>query len=71
MVRWELKNKKTGKLYWLSDKEMDALTRLGMRNRYIVTEITPVETIRDPLNIEIKKSTNIKYSDKRRTKSTE
>ena len=56
VVRWELKNKKTGKLYWLDDKEMNDLKALGMQGRYIITEITPMATIKDPLKIEIKKS---------------
>lgn len=62
MVRWELKNKKTGLLYWLTDEEMEDLKRLGFRNRYIITEIQPLKTIRDPLKIEV---TKIK-DDKRR-----
>lgn len=59
-VRWELKNKKTGKLYWLNDREMADLKRLGMTGRYIITEIKPLSVIKDPLKIEIKKSTKTK-----------
>ena len=55
-VRWELKNKKTGKLYWLTDKEFEDLKRLGLVSRYIITEIKPLNTIKDPLQFEIKKS---------------
>lgn len=55
-VRWELKNKKTGKLYWLTDKEYEDLKRLGLASRYIITEIKPLNTIKDPLQFEIKKS---------------
>lgn len=67
-VRWELKNKKTGKLYWLTDQEMNDLKNLGMANRFIITEIKPLATIKDPLKIEvsrpeIKKSTKIKKSE--------
>ena len=62
-VRWELKNKKTGKLYWLNDEEMADLKKIGIANRYIITEIKPLATIRDPLQIEIKKSTKNKKSD--------
>lgn len=65
MVRWELKNKKTGKLYWLSDQEMEDLKKIGIQGRYIISEITPLKTIRDPLNIEV---TKVK-DDKRREKS--
>ena len=54
-VRWELKNKKTGKLYWLNDKEMDDLKKIGIQGRYIITEIKPLAAIKDPLHIEIKK----------------
>lgn len=55
-VRWELKNKKTGRLYWLNDKEFEDLKRLGFVTRYVVTEIKPLNTIKDPLQFEIKKS---------------
>lgn len=55
MVRWELKNKKTGRLYWLDDKEFEDLKRLGFQTRYIINEITPLKGIRDPLKIEITK----------------
>ena len=64
-VRWELKNKKTGKLYWLTDKEFEDLKRLGLASRYLVTEIKPLHTIKDPLQFEIKKSIS-KKGDKRR-----
>ena len=59
-VRWELKNKKTGKLYWLTDLEMEDLKRIGIQGRYVITEIKPLLTIKDPLQIEIKKSTKTK-----------
>jgi len=59
-VRWELKNKKTGKLYWLTDESMAKLKGLGFARRYIITEITPITTIRDPLKFEIKKSIKTK-----------
>jgi hypothetical protein len=59
-VRWELKNKKTGKLYWLTDTEMEDLKRIGIQGRYIITEIKPLSVIKDPLQIEIKKSTKTK-----------
>ena len=55
-VRWELKNKKTGRLYWLTDKEFEDLKKLGLVTRYVVTEIKPLNTIKDPLQFEIKKS---------------
>lgn len=55
MVRWELKNKKTGRLYWLDDKEFEDLKKLGFQSRYIINEITPLKGIRDPLKIEITK----------------
>ena len=55
-MNWELKNKKTGKLYWLTDKEFEDLKRLGIQGRYIITEIQPMKTIKDPLKIEIKKN---------------
>jgi len=61
-VRWELKNKKTGKLYWLTDKEFEDLKKLGLVTRYVVTEIKPLNTIKDPLQFEIKKS-KVKKSD--------
>jgi hypothetical protein len=54
-VRWELKNKKTGKLYWLTDQEMNDLKRIGIQNRYIISEIKPMAVIKDPLQIDIKK----------------
>jgi len=66
VVRWELKNKKTGKLYWLDDKEMEDLKRIGIQGRYIITEVHPLKTIKDPIKIEV---TKVK-DDKRRTKST-
>jgi hypothetical protein len=56
-IRWELKNKKTGKLYWLDDKEMEDLKRLGLSGRYLITEMRPLTQIKDPLQFEIKKST--------------
>jgi hypothetical protein len=59
-VRWELKNKKTGKLYWLTDLEMGDLKKIGIQGRYVITEIKPLLTIKDPLQIEIKKSTKTK-----------
>jgi len=62
-VRWELKNKKTGRLYWLTDSEMTKLKGLGFTNRYIITEITPVTAIKDPLKFAIKKSTKNKKRD--------
>ena len=62
-VRWELKNKKTGKLYWLNDTEMEDLKRLGLAGKYIITEIKPLHTIKDPLQFEIKKSTKSKKSE--------
>lgn len=62
-VRWELKNKKTGKLYWLNDTEMADLKRLGLSAKYIISEIKPLHTIKDPLQFEIKKSTKTKKSD--------
>lgn len=55
MVRWELKNKKTGKLYWLSDQEMEDLKKIGIQGRYIISEIQPLKTIKDPLKIEVTK----------------
>jgi hypothetical protein len=61
-VRWELKNKKTGRLYWLTDDEMADLKRIGIANRYLITEIQPLATIKDPLKIEINK---VKKDDKR------
>jgi hypothetical protein len=64
VVRWELKNKKTGRLYWLDDQEFEDLKRLGFQTRYIINEITPLKGIRDPLKIEITKK-----DDKRGTKS--
>ncbi len=66
MVRWELKNKKTGRLYWLDDKEFEDLKKLGIQGRYIINEILPLKQIKDPLKIEISKK-----DDKRRTKSIE
>jgi len=62
-VRWELKNKKTGKLYWLNDTEMADLKRLGLSTKYIISEIKPLSVIKDPLQFEIKKSTKNKKSD--------
>lgn len=64
VVRWELKNKKTGKLYWLSDSEFEDLKKLGFQSRYIISEILPLKQIKDPLKIEISKK-----DDKRGTKS--
>lgn len=61
-VRWELKNKKTGKLYWLTDKEFADLKALGLAPKYIISEIKPLNTIKDPLQFEIKKS-KVKKSD--------
>ena len=61
-VHWELKNKKTGKLYWLNDAELADLKKLGLQTRYIITEIKAM-TIKDPLQFEIKKSTKNKKSD--------
>ena len=76
MVRWELKNKKTGKLYWIGDVEYDLngksydpiqkLKDLGLYTKYIITEVHPLKTIKDPIKIEV---TKVK-DDKRRTKST-
>lgn len=66
MVRWELKNKKTGRLYWLDDKEFEDLKKLGIQGRYIINEILPLKQIKDPLKIEISKK-----DDKRRTKNSE
>lgn len=66
MQRWELKNRKTGLLYWLSDKEMEDLKRLGLTGKYIISEIQPMKPIKDPLKIEI-----IRKDDKRRAKSSE
>lgn len=66
MVRWELKNKKTGRLYWLDDKEYEDLKKLGFQSRYIINEILPLKQIKDPLKIEISKK-----DDKRRTKNSE
>jgi len=63
-MNWELKNKKTGKLYWLTNEEFEDLKRLGIQGRYIITEITPMKTIKDPLKIEIKKN------DKRREQNS-
>lgn len=65
MVRWELKNKKTGRLYWLDDKEYEDLRKLGFQSRYIINEILPLKQIKDPLKIEISKK-----DDKRRTKDS-
>jgi len=59
-VRWELKNKKTGKLYWLTDTEFADLKRLGLATKYMVSEIKPLSTIKDPLQFEIKKSSKKK-----------
>jgi hypothetical protein len=66
VVRWELKNKKTGRLYWLDDKEFEDLKKLGIQGRYIINEILPLKQIKDPLKIEISKK-----DDKRRTKNSE
>lgn len=66
MVQWELKNKRTGKLYWLSDSEFEDLKKLGFQSRYIISEILPLKQIKDPLKIEISKK-----DDKRRTKDSE
>ena len=63
-MNWELKNKKTGKLYWLTNEEFEDLKRLGIQGRYIITEITPMKTIKDTLKIEIKKN------DKRREQNS-
>lgn len=63
-MNWELKNKKTGKLYWLTNEEFEDLKRLGIQGRYIITEIQPMKTIKDPLKIEIKKN------DKRREQNS-
>ena len=72
-VRWELKNKKTGKLHWVADVEyepngtpynfMERLKALGLYSKYTITEIKPLHTIKDPLQFEIKKSTKTKKSD--------
>lgn len=64
MIRWELKNKKNGKLHWLSDEEFEDLKKLGFQLRYIINEILPLKKIADPLKIEISKK-----DDKRGTKS--
>lgn len=64
MVRWELKNKKNGKLHWLSDEEFENVKKLGFASRYIINEILPLKKIADPLKIEISKK-----DDKRGTKS--
>ena len=64
MVRWELKNKKTGKLYWLTEEQFENLKKLGFASRYIINEILPLKHIKDPLKIEISKK-----DDKRGTKS--
>jgi hypothetical protein len=66
VVQWELKNKRTGKLYWLSDSEFEDLKKLGFQSRYIISEILPLKQIKDPLKIEISKK-----DDKRRTKDSE
>jgi len=76
MVQWELKNKKTGKLYWLSDREvnektgevfnpMERLKAAGMLGRYYVTEIKTLTLTKSPIDFEIKKSIKHKESDKR------
>ena len=73
-MQWELKNKRTGKLYWLSDKEVDEVTgeefnpidklkKLDMLKRFTVTELKPIAQIHNPLQYEIKKSTKTNKSD--------
>ncbi len=62
VVKWELKNKRTGLLYWMTDEEMKDLERCGLRGRYIITELKPVDVIRDPF--EIKKVTNTSKSER-------
>ena len=62
-IKWELKNKKTGKLYWLTDKEMEDLKNLGLAKKYIITELQSHAIIKDPIQLEIKKSTKYKKSE--------
>lgn len=62
MVRWELKNKKTGKLYWVTDKTIERFKKLGFLSRYVITEIKPIGEIKEPFEIK-KKITKTKKSD--------
>lgn len=52
---FEVKNRKTGKIYWLSKKGVDELRKQGMLQRYIVSEIRALKTITSPLDFKIEK----------------
>lgn len=46
---FEVKNRKTGKIYWLSKKGVDELRRQGILQRYTVSEIRALKTITSPI----------------------
>jgi hypothetical protein len=46
---FEVKNRKTGKIYWLSKKGIDILQKEGLINRFIVQQLKSLKTEKSPI----------------------
>ena len=53
---YEVKNRKTGKIYWMSKKGVEALRKMGTIQKYIVTEIKALKTITSPKDFKLVKN---------------
>lgn len=62
---YEVKNRRTGKIYWLSKKGVEQLRKMGMIQKYTVTEIKALKTITSPKDFKlVKHDTGRKESSK-------
>ncbi len=62
---YEVKNRRTGKIYWLSKKGVEQLRKMGMIQKYTVTEIKALKTITSPKDFKlVKNDTGRKESSK-------
>lgn len=53
---FEVKNRKTGKIYWLSKKGVEQLKKLNIINKYIVSELKALKKIQSPQDFKLVKN---------------
>lgn len=53
---YEVKNRRTGKIYWMSKKGVDQLRTMDMIKKYIITEIKALKTITSPKDFKLIKN---------------
>ncbi len=53
MLHYELKNRRSGRIYWVSKEELDQIATSGLIGRFIVTELKSLKTITSPQDFKV------------------